>query len=151
MLLGFSPNGNGLTLAGGADPSQRQGLNSTIVDNDLDPINVFPFDPDNSDPENNYSPMWDAHISMWTDIAINGPSGDVRRPITSFADLKQLIADGLVTSNDINQGIENDFVFGLRASNAVINCPVILHPFQSENDSDDEDDEDDEYEDEADD
>lgn len=142
VLLGFSPNGNGLTLAGGAAPSQRQGLNSTIVDNDLDPINVFPFDPDNNDPENNYSPMWDAHISMWTDVAINGPDGDVRRPITSFEDLGKLVEEGLVTSNDINGGIENDFVFGLRASNAVINCPVILHPFQSGNGG-----EDDEYED----
>ncbi len=134
VLLGFSPNGNGLTLAGGNDISQRQGLNSTILDDDLDPVNVFPFDPDNSNPNSNYSPMWDAHISMWTDLAINGPNGDVRRPITSFNDLRELVEAGLVTSNAINQGNANSFVFGLRATNAVINCPVILHPFQGQND-----------------
>lgn len=135
VLLGFSPNTNGLSIAGdGASPSQRQGLGSTILDDDLDPINIFPFDPNNEVEEgNNYSPMWDAHLNMWTDEAINGPNGDVRRPITSFSDLNNLIQQGLVTSFSGSPGIPNDFVFGLRATNAVINCPVILQPFQGNN------------------
>ncbi len=135
VLLGFSPNVNGLTIAmDGADELNRQGLGSTLVDNDLDPVNIFPFDPDNSiEDGNNYSPMWDAHLNMWTDEAINGPAGDQRRAITSFADLFDLIDQGLVTSFTGSPGIENNFVNGLRASHAVINCPVICHPFQGGN------------------
>lgn len=134
VLLGFSPNVNGLTISdNGATEAQRQGLGSTIVDNDLDPVNIFPFDPDNSDPNNNYSPMWDAHLNMWTDAAINGPNGDVRRSITSFEDLSNLIDQGLITSFSGSEGITNEFVFGLRASRAVINCPVICQPFEGNN------------------
>ena len=135
VLLGFSPNVNGLTTAfDGVTDENRQGLGSTIVDNDLDPVNIFPFDPDNTVEEgNNYSPMWDAHLNMWTDEAINGPAGDQRRAITGFADLFNLVDQGLVTSFAGSPGIENDFINGLRASNAVINCPVICHPFQGEN------------------
>ena len=135
VLLGFSPNVNGLTTAlDGVTDENRQGLGSTIIDNDLDPVNIFPFDPDNSIEEgNNYSPMWDAHLNMWTDEAINGAAGDQRRAITSFADLFNLMGQGLVTSFEGNPGIENSFLNNLRASNAVINCPVICHPFQGEN------------------
>lgn len=133
VLLGFSPNTNGLTVAldGVApDSRDRQGLSSTILDNDLDPVNIFPFDPDNStEVGNNYSPMWDAHINMWTDEAIaNGQ----RRAITSFEDLGMLIEQGYITSFSGSNGIANDFMFGLRASNAVINCPVIMQPFEGE-------------------
>ena len=113
----------------------RIGLSfKTILDDDLDPVNIFPFDPDNSrEIGNNYSPMWDAHLNMWTDEAINGPNGDVRRAITSFEDLNDLIQQGLVTSFGGSPGRENDFIFGLRASNAVINCPVICQPFEGNN------------------
>jgi hypothetical protein len=41
-LLGFSPVANGIT---GIGNPQRQGLNSTGLDGDRDPINVFPLDP----------------------------------------------------------------------------------------------------------
>jgi hypothetical protein len=133
VLLGFSPNTNGLTLADGAGDTDRQGLSSTILDNDLDPVNIFPFDPTNDIEEgNNYSPMWDAAINQWTDEAINGPDGDQRRAITSFDDLLSLIDQGLVESFFGSPGQENPFVGGLRATNAVINCPVICHPFQEE-------------------
>ncbi|MEM9493142.1 MAG: hypothetical protein AAGC55_28590 [Myxococcota bacterium] len=91
-LLGFSPVVNGIT---GVGSDQRQGLGSTLVDLipgtqiPIDPINICPLDPDNSlQTCNNYSPMWDAHLSMWTDEAINGPDGDQRRRITSLADLQ---------------------------------------------------------------
>ncbi|MEM6842258.1 MAG: hypothetical protein AAF632_08525 [Bacteroidota bacterium] len=134
-FLGFSPVTNGLT---GADNPERQSLSSTIVDDDLDPINVFPFDPDNDQIFfNNYSPMWDAHLNAWTDEAINGPKGDQRRRITSFEDLKSLIEQGLVTSFEGSPGAPNDFVFGLRHSRAMINCPAIAQPFETEDNTQD--------------
>ena len=101
-LLGFSPNVNGET---GADNPQRQGLNSTIVDDDRDPINVFPLDPDNDQRFfNNYSPLWDAHLNAWTDEAIEQ---GLRRQITGFADLRDLVDRGLVTSFAGSTGPEN--------------------------------------------
>ena len=131
-LLGFSPNVNGET---GADNPERQGLNSTIVDDDRDPINVFPLDPDNDERfYNNYSPMWDAHLNMWTDEAI---AAGKRRRITGFTDLRNLVEEGLVVSFTGSPGAENGFVAGLRASDAIINCPVICQPFE-QNDEDDD-------------
>jgi len=67
-LLGFSPVLNGRTDKGSGED---QGL-STALANGVDPINVFPIGPDNDkgSRENNYSPLWDAHVSMcagfWT-------------------------------------------------------------------------------------
>jgi len=124
-LLGFSPVLNGIT-----DPKsgQDQGFADSIANGGIDPINVFPIGPSNDDrsDNNNYSPMWDAHVSMWTDAAI--AENKVRR-ITSFEDLKSLIDDGLVTSAWINPpGPGNQFVFGLRPTHAIVNCPVIAHP-----------------------
>jgi len=92
-------------------------------------VNVFPLDPDNDNINNNYSPMWDAHLNAWTDEAINGEQGDMRRSITGFADLEDLINQGYITSATPDAGPSNTFVFGLNASNAVINCPVICQPF----------------------
>ncbi len=69
--------------------------------------------------------MWDAHINVWTPEAIE--AGE-RRRITSFEDLEQLIADGLVTDAPTNIGAPNAFVAGLKPSNAIINCPVIAQP-----------------------
>ena len=126
-LLGFSPTANGETGAGNPD---RQGLNSTIVDDDRDPVNVFPLDPDNRDRrDNNYSPMWDAHVSMWTEEAI---AAGARRAITGFDDLAQLVDDGLLESFAGSPGRANDFVGGLRATGIIINCPVIAQPFEGQ-------------------
>src|SRR5262249_28424720 len=46
---------------------------STALANGIDPINVFPIGPDNDNRsrENNYSPLWDAHVSMWTSLCKN--------------------------------------------------------------------------------
>nr|MBA3550622.1 CHRD domain-containing protein [Patescibacteria group bacterium] len=123
-LLAFSPIANGET---GAYNPERQGLNSTILDGQTyDPINVFPLDPDNNKREsNNYSPMWDAHINMWTPEAI---AAGHRRRIKSFADLEQLVAKGYVKDIPANMGTPNSFAAGLKPSNAIINCPVIAQP-----------------------
>ncbi len=136
VLLGFSPNTNGLTISeDGATEANRQSLSSTILDNDLDPVNVFPFDPNNDvEDGNNYSPFWDAHLNSWTDEAINGALGDQRRSITGFEDLNDLIDRGLITSFSGSPDIQSNLLPGLRASGAVINCPVIMQPFEGEND-----------------
>ncbi len=124
-LLGFSPVVNGIT-----DTKTRndQGFAASIANAGIDPINIFPIDPDNDNrsPTNNYSPLWDAHVSMWTEAAVSG--GKLRR-ITSFSDLDGLVRAGLVTSASINPpGAGNSFVAGLRPTRAIINCPVIAQP-----------------------
>ena len=124
-LLGFSPVLNGI-----ADTAtqQDQGFVASIANAGIDPINVFPIDPDNDNRSqaNNYSPLWDAHVNMWTEAAVR--SGK-RRRITSFADLERLVGAGLVTNAFINPpGAANSYVAGLRPTKAIINCPVIAHP-----------------------
>lgn len=134
-LLGFSPNINGRE---GRDDPERQGLNYTVASGGEDPINVFPLDPDNRQRRNNnYSPMWDAHVNQWTQEAVDA---GLRRRITGFADLRALVGAGLVESGAISpEGPGNTFVAGLRPSNIIINCPVIAQPFeQNENDEDDD-------------
>ncbi|CAA9569666.1 MAG: hypothetical protein AVDCRST_MAG33-2391 [uncultured Thermomicrobiales bacterium] len=132
-LLGFSPNINGLE---GLEDPERQGLNYTIASEGQDPINIFPLDPDNDQRfDNNYSPMWDAHVNQWTQEAIDA---GLQRRITGFADLQSLIDQGHVESGAISpDGPGNAYVNGLRPSGIIINCPVIAQPFEvNENDSD---------------
>ena len=124
-LLGFSPVVNGLT---DTSKGRDQGFAASIMNGGIDPINVFPLGPDNDNASqnNNYSPLWDAHISMWTPAGMQ--AGKVRR-ITSFDDLQKLVKAGYVTSAGSNPpGPGNPYVAGLRPSKAIINCPVIAHP-----------------------
>jgi hypothetical protein len=123
-LLGFAPTANGET---GANNPKRQGLNSTILDgNAFDPINVFPLDPENTKKDNNnYSPMWDAHIYVWTDAAIKEGK---RRQVKSIADLKGLFDEGSVMNAPPNMGDANPLIAGLKPTGAIINCPVIAQP-----------------------
>ncbi len=123
-LLGFAPTANGET---GANNPKRQGLNSTILDgNAFDPLNVFPLDPDNNKRDNNrYSPMWNAHIYVWTDEAIQAGK---RKQVKSTTDLKQLISEGSVKNFHKNAGIPNPTFGGLLPTGAIINCPVIAQP-----------------------
>jgi hypothetical protein len=123
-LLGFSPVLNGRTDKGSGED---QGF-STALANGIDPINVFPVGPENDNPAktNNYSPLWDAHVSMWTEKATSAHT--VHR-IHSMDEQKQLIADGYLTSADINPpGPGNPYVGGLRPTQAIINCPVVAQP-----------------------
>jgi hypothetical protein len=123
-LLGFSPVLNGRTDEGSG---QDQGF-STALANGIDPINVFPIPPENDDAArtNEYSPLWDAHVSMWTARAIK--EGKVHR-IHSMDEQKTLIREGYLTSAFINPpGPGNAYVGGLRPTQAIINCPVIAHP-----------------------
>ncbi len=123
-LLGFAPLANGET---GANNPERQGLNSTILDgNAFDPINVFPLDPENNKKDNNnYSPMWDAHIYAWTDAAIQAGK---RKRVKSMTQLKALFDEGSVVNAPPNAGDPNPLVAGLKPTRAIINCPVIAQP-----------------------
>jgi hypothetical protein len=124
-LLGFSPVLNGIT---DVSTGQSQGFAASLANGGIDPINIFPIPPANDDTSanNNYSPLWDAHVNMWTEEAIK--TNKVRR-ITSFEDLQNLIKAGLVTSAAINpEGPGNPWLYGLRPTKAIINCPVIAHP-----------------------
>ncbi len=124
-LLGFSPVLNGIT---DTKTHQDQGFAASIANAGIDPINVFPIDPDNDNRSlsNNYSPLWDAHVSMWTPQAMK--AGKARR-ITSFDDLESLVKAGMVTSAMINPPAPgNTYVAGLRPTRAIINCPVIAQP-----------------------
>jgi hypothetical protein len=127
-LLGFSPNINGRE---GRDDPERQGLNYTVASGGEDPINIFPIDPDNDRLyDNNYSPMWDAHVNQWTREAVDA---GLRRRITGFDDLRALVDEGLVESGAISpEGPGNPFVAGLRPTNIIINCPVIAQPFEQD-------------------
>jgi hypothetical protein len=123
--LGFSPVLNGRTDAGSG---QDQGFSTSLRNGGIDPINIFPIDPDNDDPSetNNYSPMWDAHVSMWTPAAVS--AGKVRR-VSSLGELAQLVKAGHMTSAMINPpGPTNSYVANLRPTQAIINCPVIAQP-----------------------
>lgn len=123
-LLGFAPLANGET---GVSNPNRQGLNSTILDGTAaDPINVFPLDPDNNKKyNNNYSPMWDAHIYMWTAAAIQAGK---RVRVKSLDQLTQLVKDGSVTNFVGNTGQPNGYVAGLKPTRVIINCPVMAQP-----------------------
>jgi hypothetical protein len=122
-LLGFSPVANGIT---DVSTGQAQGFAASLANGGIDPINVFPVGPNNADSSgsNNYSPLWDAHVVVWTDQAMQK---NLVRRITSFADLSGLIQAGLVTSAAA-EGPGNPFVFGINPLHVVINCPVIAHP-----------------------
>jgi hypothetical protein len=124
-LLGFSPVLNGRTDKGSGED---QGFSTALANGGIDPINVFPIGPENDDASvsNNYSPLWDAHVSMWTAAAIR--AGKVHL-IHSMDEQKTLIGEGLLTSAEINPaGPGNPYVGGLRPTRAIINCPVIAHP-----------------------
>jgi hypothetical protein len=124
-LLGFSPNVNGIAKL---DSGQEQGFVASLSNGGIDPINVFPLGPNNDDSSesNNYSPLWDAHISLWTPKAMQ--EGKVHR-ILSMEEQKQLIADGYLTSatGDASSPT-NAFVGGLHPAGLIINCPVIAQP-----------------------
>ena len=124
-LLGFSPVLNGIS---DTSTGQDQGFVASLANGGIDPINVFPIPPTNYDPsvDNNYSPLWDAHVSAWTDEAI---ANNQLRRILSFEDLGKMVESGLMTSAPINpEGPGNPWLYGLRPTQAIINCPVIAHP-----------------------
>jgi hypothetical protein len=123
--LGFSPVLNGRTDINSRDD---QGFSTSLRNGGIDPINIFPIPPryGNRSASNNYSPLWDLHVNMWTPAAVS--AGRVTR-IRSQGQLNKLIRAGLVTSAVINPpGPGNPLIGGLRPTGPIVNCPVIAQP-----------------------
>lgn len=102
---GIAPFVNGQT---GVNNPNRQGLNSALLDG-LDPLNVVQSSPHNA----KYSPLWDAHVSAWTDAAI---AAGLNTRQMKFEDIAKLAEQGLVTG-------PGGGAWG--AVGIIINCPVI--------------------------
>jgi len=96
---------NGQT--GAANP-QRQGLNSAILDG-LSPLNILRWTPN----QGRYSPLWDVHLTRWTDFAVS--TGQNLRQ-QDFGDVLGLASHGLVTAPDGT---------AFAASNFIVDCPII--------------------------
>jgi hypothetical protein len=111
--------------ARGAGNPERQGLESAVSDG-LDPLNVLQEEPNNNRAlGNHYSPLWDAHLAVWSSVAIlNGQ----RERIINFDDVAALVQSGQVVSAPVSAGPANPLLGGLRASNFVVNCPVMAEP-----------------------
>jgi hypothetical protein len=123
--LGFSPVLNGKTDIRSRDD---QGFSTSLRNGGIDPINIFPIPPmnNNRSRSNNYSPLWDIHVNMWTPAAV--AAGRVKR-IRSFAELNRLVRAGHVTSAMISPPAPgNRFIAGLRPTGPIVNCPVIAQP-----------------------
>jgi hypothetical protein len=107
-------------LNGKTDINSRddQGFSTSLRNGGIDPINIFPIPPRNNNrsASNNYSPLWDLHVNMWTPAAVR--AGRVTR-IRSQEQLNRLIRAGHVTSAMINPpGPGNAYIGGLRADRA---------------------------------
>jgi hypothetical protein len=100
---GIAPVANGQT--GVANPN-RQGLNSALL-GEGDPLNVVQSRPR----QNEYSPLWDVHLSVWSADAVT--AGRNTRQ-TDFDDIEELAADGEIG------GPAGPWV----AIGAIVNCPV---------------------------
>lgn len=73
-----------------------------------------------------HSPLWDAHVSMWTPAAV--AEGEVKR-ISSLGELARMVRGGEMMDAAINPpGQANGYVAGLRSTRAIINCPVTAQP-----------------------
>ena len=94
-----------------ADNPRRQGLNSAILGDAPDPLNVFGGVPTIA---LDYSPLWDMNLGEWTPEAID--AGYRSRLIDEFQILT-FARDGHITGPE---GAE----YG--SSGIIINCPIIM-------------------------
>ena len=95
----------------GVDNPERQGLSSALLDG-LSPLNVLEEVPEPArSPE--YSPLWDVHLTTWTDTVVDAGENARQR---DFEAIELLADEGLVTG----------FGGGAFApSGFFVNCPVI--------------------------
>ncbi len=98
----------------GANNPQRQGLESALLGQG-DPLNIIQEEPGDDE----YSPVWDLHLVVWTEAAI---AAGLRRRLTSDDDVADAFQAGHVVSG--GEGPPNPSLKGLRAANAIWNCPV---------------------------
>ncbi|MBA3641204.1 MAG: hypothetical protein H0W53_18430 [Acidobacteria bacterium] len=85
-----------------------------------DPLNVTQEEPGFEDGVVLYSPVWDIHLVVWTDAAI--AAGLRRRLTDAEEEIVGLFKKGLVVSGE-PAGTPNASLGGLRAINAISNCP----------------------------
>jgi hypothetical protein len=93
----------------GATNSNRQGLNSAILDG-LDPLNVLRWNPS----QGRYSPLWDVHLTQWQVPVAQ------RTLQTDFGAVQNLADQGVVVGFN---GTAKGTVFA--ASGFIVNCPII--------------------------
>ncbi|MGL5862753.1 MAG: hypothetical protein ACRCY9_16010 [Phycicoccus sp.] len=102
---GIAPFVNGRT---GKDNPERQGLSSALL-GEGDPLNVI----QTLAGDNDYSPLWDVHATVWTD-ASRAARADLQQD--DFDRIRRLADNGLVTGPDGGR-------WG--AIGVIVNCPVI--------------------------
>lgn len=98
----------------GVNNPERQGLQSALL-GEGDPLNIIQEEPGDDE----YSPIWDLHLAVWTDAAI---AAGKRERLTGTGELEHAIKKGFVVSG--GDGPRNPSLEGLRAANAISNCPV---------------------------
>ncbi len=98
----------------GANNPQRQGLQSALLGQG-DPLNIIQEEPGDDE----YSPVWDLHLVVWTDAAI---AAGKREQLTGTGEVKNAFKKGLIVSG--GDGPPNPSLEGLRAANAISMCPV---------------------------
>jgi hypothetical protein len=92
----------------GVNNPERQGLTSALL-GEGDPLNVLQTFPEDQD----YSPLWDVHPSVWTASAVAGRQNTLQ---TDFDDVIKLARNGLVTGPD-------GAAWG--PGNFIVNCPAV--------------------------
>jgi hypothetical protein len=96
--------------------AERQGLVSAILGQG-DPLNILQWGPT----AGQYSPLWDVHPAVWTDVAVR--AGD-RALLTGFPDVANAVGSADLVS--AAQGPANTRIEGLRAADLVVNCPIVV-------------------------
>lgn len=99
------------------DP-ERQGLQSFLA-NQGDPLNVTQTFPGKGG--DRYSPVWDVHILRWTEEAI---AAGERRRLDDDSEVVDEFEEGNLAST--GTGPPNPSLGGIRANNAISNCPIVI-------------------------
>lgn len=117
----FSARSAIIPIENGREPRgdpERQGLNS-FLQNQGDPLNVTQTFPGKFG--DRYSPIWDIHQLRWTEAAI---AAGLRRRLVSPSDVIGEFQKGNLEST--GTGPPNPSLKGIRANNAISNCPIVL-------------------------
>jgi hypothetical protein len=109
-----SRNGIAIFMNGqsGSENPNRQGLLSYLY-GEGDPQHVFEHIPDNKNPSSKYSPLMDAHVSVWSSKALKDQTNTLQ---TRFSRLPNLAAQNAITATDGT---------AWKATGFVQNCPII--------------------------
>lgn len=96
----------------GLENPNRQGLLSFLY-GEGDPQNIIEQIPDNTNLASNYSPLMDAHVSVWSSKSLNDQTNTLQ---TRFSKLPSLAAQQAITATDGTPWAATGFVQ---------NCPII--------------------------